>query len=97
MHLSGGQCNFHIMATTGDFWILGDSFLSTFYTVYDMEEMRVGFIGDPSSFEEVSHFWRNFFIIAGAVVAALIIAFIAVKCFCKKRRNNAAYNNYQSV
>lgn len=28
------------------FWLMGDSFLRAFYTIYDGEHKRIGFVGD---------------------------------------------------
>ena len=28
------------------FWLLGDSFLRAFYSIYDAENMRIGLVGD---------------------------------------------------
>ena len=30
------------------FWLLGDSFLRAFYTIYDGENKRIGFVGDTT-------------------------------------------------
>ena len=36
------------------FWLLGDSFLRAFYTIYDGENRRIGLVGDSISLKEVA-------------------------------------------
>ena len=32
-----------------DYWLLGDPFLRAFYTIYDIDEDRIGFVGNITS------------------------------------------------
>jgi len=37
------ECVLRIQSSGGDMWILGDAFISAYYTVFDVEKKRVGF------------------------------------------------------
>ena len=41
--LDYGQCTLQLEETSDPYWVLGDVFLKTYYTLFDVEHMRVGF------------------------------------------------------
>ena len=42
-----------VVLGTLDFWILGDNFLQNFYTIYDFEARKIGFVEYSSSILDV--------------------------------------------
>lgn len=36
----------------GGFWIIGDNFLQNYYTIFDLDNLRVGFVG-AVAYEEI--------------------------------------------
>ena len=47
-----GECVFKIQPSYGGgYWILGDVFMEAYYTLFDVENMRVGFACDGKHFE----------------------------------------------
>jgi len=33
------------LASTGSLWIMGDPFLRAYYSIYDMENLKIGLVG----------------------------------------------------
>jgi hypothetical protein len=64
-------CSLHFME--GDNWVLGTSFLAKYYTVFDLEQGRVGFA--PAKHEREMTWW---FLVIVIVVVALLAAGLAV-------------------
>ena len=65
-------CYFYFIP--GDDWVLGTAFLSKYYTVFDLDNAKIGFAGEASS---GSCLWW----IVAAVVAAVIVLVIVIG-FC---------------
>ena len=82
---------FKLETTTVDYWLLGDAFLRTYYTVYDLQSLRVGLSGRATTV--TSGFlqdWNNqdlsllgeILVVAGAVLIFLVILFFINKYCC---------------
>lgn len=79
-----------------NFWLLGDSFLRAFYTIYDGEGKRIGLVGDT----EVrivekdgmdSDMWNNpeIFFLIGALAILCIVAFsLSIAFSVRLRKRN---------
>jgi len=40
------------LQSTGAIWILGDPFLRAYYSIYDMEEQKIGLVGVADTVRE---------------------------------------------
>eukprot|EP00350_Pseudokeronopsis_sp_OXSARD2_P001812 CAMPEP_0170545956 /NCGR_PEP_ID=MMETSP0211-20121228/4332_1 /TAXON_ID=311385 /ORGANISM="Pseudokeronopsis sp., Strain OXSARD2" /LENGTH=86 /DNA_ID=CAMNT_0010850143 /DNA_START=797 /DNA_END=1057 /DNA_ORIENTATION=+ len=65
------------------FWILGDNFLSNYYTIFDLDNMKVGFAG-KMVFEEIPKTFIDYVTLVVIGILSLTIVFILFKiCFAK--------------
>lgn len=75
-----------------DIWILGDTFLRVFYTIFDMDGKRIGFkVGDSSPVNQPNDKPRDLLSIEMIIVYSCIgvIFIIAIVFYCMKRRSAA--------
>ena len=75
------------------FWILGDNFLQNYYTIFDMESMRIGLIGEVS-YEEVP--WNILDYMMVIAITLLILSLIYVTynvCVFKPTVNDLQKND----
>lgn len=83
MITSGSQTILSLMSIDSDFFILGDPFIKTYYTVFDMNQSRIGFSKTKNS---NSSLWRVLLIVL-PLIGIVICGFCWV--YCKHRRQNA--------
>mmetsp|Transcript_26517 Transcript_26517/g.33067 ORF Transcript_26517/g.33067 Transcript_26517/m.33067 type:complete len:90 (-) Transcript_26517:794-1063(-) len=83
------------MRPNTNFWLLGDSFLRAFYTIYDGENQRIGLVGDSvmrsdgnGSGNVESDLWNNplVFFLLGALALLCLIAICLSAAFSYRLR-----------
>lgn len=78
------------MGTTSSFWILGDTFLKTYFTVFDMDSRKIGIAGAKPGLpyspptEERSPFrrfsWQLIVLLASIVLGICLVLSICIRC-----------------
>jgi hypothetical protein len=94
-------CLFSLGHTSHDYWVLGDAFLREYYSIYDMENKKVGLVrakialvieGDDNS-SDYSVGDLSTVLIVLIVITCVVVAASLVICFVyerRRRRNKAA-------
>ena len=78
--------------------IMGDSFLRSFYSVYDFENYRVGFAVNSVSTAYISgsnslEWWAILLIVLACFLVLVVIICVMIKI--KRKKNRQAQGNYQ--
>ncbi len=75
------------------FWVLGDSFLSNYYTIFDLDNSRVGFLGNVvyAPIPKTLMDYLTMLVVAILVIALTYILFQI--CFAKSEDDNESKGN----
>lgn len=112
LECGGRQCMLLLMDSGADIWILGDSFMHAYYTIFDVENERIGFVCDGACEGSPLTLTADFsesggneitsspaFAILFIVAMALMIALLTARMwdsFFKRLSNSSSGNNNYS-
>lgn len=77
------------------FWILGDNFLTNYYTIFDLAQSRVGFVGSVG-YKDIPMTFMDYVIITvtGILLLVIIIAIYQI-CFGSVEKYNTTNQEHQ--
>jgi hypothetical protein len=73
MNSSPGQCAIMIQGGQTQFYIMGDTFLRNYYTVFDAAGLRVGFTPSKTSTAKISTFFPTWGIVLIVLACVLVL------------------------
>ena len=75
-------------------WILGNTFMHSYYTIFDLENMQVGFVGSVYVIEGT--YWNDVLFMAAILMGFFGVIMFLLSCYeSRKERLARSLNNAQ--